>query len=232
MLRLVAPKVWSVSNYTQQVVASGCMNPQQCWHLQDLPRHTPWACVTRLSTFFSRSHARTFDSHASGSQTCFFLSNSLFSFVYKLFKKYEYRQSQSRIYVLWPYELSVPGSFLAQPVPFCFLLRLNGHLNLKWGHSLDSTCPYLAPNRRKSPFLGVKFFKIFQSSISPDPGSRSRGTGGPCPPFRIFFLFFTETKLTRKKNSIKHAHSNSSILASLHVLAFVFNPYLSDCMEF
>ena len=180
-------------------------------HDIDLPRHTPWACVTYLSTFFSRSHARTFDSHASGSQACFFVKLSLLVHFWtlkiniKLFKKYEYHQSQSQICVkLWPYELSVPCSFLAQPVPFLLgdrLLCLNGHLNLKWGHNLDSTCPYLAPNHRKLPFLGVKFWTFSRGAFPCTPIADPGAAGGPCHPFRIFF-FLTETKSTRKKKLV------------------------------
>ena len=44
----------------------------------DLPRHTPWACVTRLSTFSTRSHAQTLDSHASGLLFCLTLFFLLF----------------------------------------------------------------------------------------------------------------------------------------------------------
>ena len=46
--------------------------------LPDLPRHTPWVCVTRLSTFFTSSHARAFDSHASDLFFCLTLFFLLF----------------------------------------------------------------------------------------------------------------------------------------------------------
>ena len=85
------------------------------------------------------------------------------------------------------------------------MLRSNGHLNVKQGHSLDNTCLFgtnLATKLRKSPFLGVQI-----SKISPDPSGRSKGGGGlgtcfpPPPPlfFGFFSLFFTETKFTSKK---------------------------------
>ena len=73
---------------------------------------------------------------------------------------------------------------------------LNGHF-LKWGHSLDSTGPHLAPNHRKSPFLGVKFSK-FSRAFPQTPVADSGGLGDLAPLFG-FFSFFTETKFTIKK---------------------------------
>ena len=67
----------------------------------DLPRHTPWACVTHLSTY---SHAHTPERSLHTPQACFFVS--LFSFVserlikwiVQTIKQYEYRQYSSSFY--------------------------------------------------------------------------------------------------------------------------------------
>ena len=73
------------------------------------------------------------------------------------------------------------------------MLRLNGHLNLKLGHSLDSTCPYLAPNCRKLPFLGVKFPKFSRGTFSRAPVADPRGLGDHAP-LLDFFLNRNEVK--------------------------------------
>ena len=79
------------------------------------------------------------------------------------------------------------------------MLRLNGHLNLK-SEATAWTARTLIWRQiaGKRPSWELNF-QIFERSISPDPGS---GSGGPCPPLWIFFVF-TETKFTSKKISVK-----------------------------
>ena len=89
------------------------------------------------------------------------------------------------------------------------MLRSNGHLNVKRGYSLDTTCSHLAPNlvtgnaeNRGSWELNFQNFpeEHFPNPVadpSKDGGDDGGGGGGGGGGALIFF--FTKTKFTNKK---------------------------------
>ena len=132
--------------------------------------------------FFTRSHARTLDSRIP----------AFFFYLTLSFQK------------IWISPVSIPNYFLAQlewpeagPV-FAWgrrpMLRSNGHLNLKRGHSLDSTCSHLAPNLIAKNAGNLRSWELnFQIPRGAFPRT-------PVADLLFFgFFFYTERSLRAKK---------------------------------